>query len=283
MLKDMYTMGSKITVKELSLYVVAAWLCAVLVFPIALMFSSSFKTIEELYSVGWSLIPLSPTLGNYVEAFKNYAVSKWLSNSGIIAFGITSGQLLTSILAGYGFARFDFAGKNILFTAVIGTMIVPFAATMIPNYILISSMRGLNTHWGVIVPHFASGFGIFLLRQCMMSIPHELFDAAEIDGANSWNALWRVAVPLSKGPIIALTILLGLNAWNIYFWPMLIITELEMQTFPIGLKNFVDPDFGVTWGPLMATASMTSLLALIFYVIGQKYIMGSFVVSGLKR
>jgi ABC-type glycerol-3-phosphate transport system permease component len=275
-------MRSRLVAKRFSLYLIASLLCVVLVLPILWMLSCSFKTVEELYSASLSLIPRMPTLKNYVEAFKDYTVSRWLFNSGIVALGITLGQLLTSILAGYGFARFNFPAKNVLFITVIGTMIVPFAATMIPNYILISSLGGINTYWGVIIPNFASGFGIFLIRQHMMSIPHDLFDAAKIDGANSWNVLWHVAVPLTKGSIIALTVLLGLNAWNIYFWPMLILTELEMQTLPIGLSNFTDPEFGIVWGALMAAASVASLLALAFYAIGQKHILGSFAISGLK-
>jgi sn-glycerol 3-phosphate transport system permease protein len=246
------------------------------------MFSGSFKTLEELYASSIRLIPLAPTLENFVQAFKAWPLGRWLFNSAVIALGITLGQLLTSLLAGYGFARFDFRGKDIFFIMVIGTMIVPFAVTMIPNYIFISSMGGRNTYWGVIVPYLASGFGIFLMRQHIMSLPPDLFDAAKIDGANSWHNLWHIAVPLSKGPLTALTILLGLNAWNIFFWPMLVLTKPEMQTLPIGLMSFVDIEWGIKWGPLMSAASTASLPALIVYAVGQKHIMGSFVISGLK-
>jgi len=275
-------MEFKESLKGSLLYFIAFVLCIVLIFPIMWMFSGSFKTIEELYSSDIRLIPHAPTFANYEEAFTAWSLRKWLFNSAVVTIGMTSGQLLTSLLAAYGFGRFNFRGKDVLFIMVIGTMIVPFAVTMIPNYIFISSLGGRNTYWGVIVPHLASGFGIFLIRQHLMSIPQDLFDAAKIDGANSWYSLWHIALPLSKGPIIALTILLGLNAWNIYFWPLLILTEPEMQTLPIGLMNFIDTEFGIKWGPLMAAASTASVPALILYAIGQKYIMGSFLISGLK-
>jgi len=275
-------MKLSIILKNAPVYLVAVLVCIVLISPIAWMFSCSFKTAKELYSSGISLVPRMPTVENYVVAFRDFAVAKWLFNSVIITLGITSTQLVTSILAGYGFARFSFRLKNLLFLVVIGTMIVPFAVTMIPNYILIASLSGINTYWGTIIPHSASGFGIFLLRQHMMSIPRDLFDAAKIDGANSWTVLWGIAVPVTKAAIVALSILLGLNAWNIYFWPMLILSKIEMQTIPIGLSNFADPEFGILWGVLMATASVASLFALTFYAIGQKHILGSFTISGLK-
>lgn len=275
-------MECKESFKRPLLYFVVSVLTIVLIFPIMWMFSGSFKTVGELYAPGIRLIPHVPSFVNYEKVFRTWPLGRWLFNSVVITIGITSGQLLTSLLAGYGFARFSFRGKDVLFIVLIGTMIVPFAITMIPNYILISSLGGVNTHWGVIVPYLASGFGIFLVRQHIMSIPKELFDAAKTDGANSWYSLWHIALPLSKGPLVALAILLGLNAWNMYFWPLLILTEPEMLTVPVSFTSFVDQDFGVEWGQLMAVASIASVPALILYAIGQKHIMRSFLISGLK-
>jgi len=271
------------SLKSSSFYFVGFVLCIVLIFPIIWMFSGSFKAPQELYAPDIRLIPHVPTFANYREAFGEWPVSAWLFNSAVIAVGITTGQLLTSLLAAYGFAQYNFRGKDVLFIAVIGTMIVPFAVTMIPNYVLISSLGGKNTHWGVIVPYLATGFGIFLVRQHFMSIPQELFDAAKIDGASSWYSLWHIAVPLSRGLIIALAVYLALNAWNVFFWPLLILTESKMQTVSVGLISFTDVDFGFSWGVLMATASVFAIPPLIFYAIGQKHIMKSFLISGLKR
>lgn len=278
----MFTRQYKKSFKRFSLYFVAFVLITVLIFPIIWMLSGSFKSLKDLYAPGIRLIPHMPTFENYKNIFTEWPVRRWLFNSLVITIGITSGQVLTSLLAGYSFARFSFRGKNILFIILIGTMVVPFAVTMIPNYILIYSLGGGNTYWGVIMPYLASGWGIFLLRQHIMSIPKDLFDVAKIDGANSWYSLWHIVLPLSKGVLTALTVLLGLNAWNMYFWPLLVLTEAEVQTVPVSLTNFVDQDFGVLWGELMAIASVASMPALVIYAVVQKHLRGALLISGLK-
>jgi len=275
----------KNVLKTFLIYLVILLVCIVVVFPIIWMISGSFKTPREIHFPGLRLIPRAPTLENYTEAFKSWPLFRWLYNSGVNALGITLGEVLVSILAGYGFGYFNFRGKNILFMMALGTMIVPFPATMIPNYILISSMGGINTYWGIILPRLAGGaLGIFLIRQHVMSLPGTIFDAAKIDGANSWYVLWHIVVPLSKGVIVALIIIFGLGAWNMYFWPLLILTESEMQTVSVGLANFIDIEYGIEWGPLMAAVAIASSPALILYGIGQKHLMMSFSVrAGLKE
>jgi sn-glycerol 3-phosphate transport system permease protein len=257
-------------------------LIMILLFPVVWMVSTSFKRPAELFSSGLGLLPARPVLSNYVIAWKKYPLSSWFLNSLVTALGITAGQLTTSALAAYGFSRFVFRGRHVCFLVVLGAMIVPFQVTMIPNYILIANLGLLNTWWAVILPNLPSAFGIFLLRQYFLGLPQELFDAASLDGAGIWQTFLRVVVPLSRAPLGALAVYLFLNAWNAYFWPLLVLSEPAAQTLPIGLRSFLDAELGIEWGQLMAAATLASIPALAAFFTAQKQIISSFVMTGVK-
>jgi sn-glycerol 3-phosphate transport system permease protein len=196
------------------------------------MLSTSFKEANELFTHEIRIIPRSPTIKNYVYVWTNTPFIIWLVNSAVTALGITICQVITSLLAAFSFGYYNFKGKRILFLIFIGSMIIPFAVIMIPNYIIISKLGLLNTWWAVILPYSVNGFGIFLLRQYILSFPSEIFDAAKIDGANSWKTLWYVLAPVIKAPIFALSIVFFLDAWNMYFWPLLVLTWVSLIYYP---------------------------------------------------
>lgn len=253
-----------------------------LLLPVLWMISTSFKRPTDLFAPGLGLLPPRPVLTNYVLAWSSYLLPTWFLNSLVTALCITAGQLVTSALAAYGFARFPFPGRRFCFLAVLGAMIVPFQVTMIPNYILIANLGLLNTWGAVILPNLPSAFGIFLLRQFFLTLPQELFDAASLDGAGIWQTFWRVVLPLSRAPLGALAIYLFLGAWNAYFWPLLVLSQPESHTLPIGLRSFLDDELGIQWGQLMAAATLASLPALVAYVAAQRQIISSFVMTGIK-
>lgn len=256
--------------------------CIMTFSPLLWMLSTSIKEPVEVFTHEIRIIPKRPTLSNYVYVWENTPFARWLLNSAVTAFGITLCQIITGLLAAYAFGYYNFKGKNILFLIVTGSMIIPFAVTMIPNYIIIAKLELMNTWWAVILPWSINGFGVFLLRQYVLTFPSELFDAAKLDGANSWKTLWRVLVPVIKAPIFALSIVFFLDAWNMYFWPLLVLTENETRTFSIGLQYFLDFEEGQNWGGFMAASSMGAFPALIMYLIAQKQIMQVYITSGLK-
>jgi sn-glycerol 3-phosphate transport system permease protein len=270
------------TLRVLPIQLILILTSAVVVFPVLWMVSSAIKGPQDLFSEHILLIPHQPTLQNFLLAWNEYGVGYWFMNSTITAVGVMVGQILTSILAAYAFGMFNFRGRNVLFLLFLGSMIVPFQVTMIPNYILISQMGLLNTWWAVILPNLPNAFGVFLLRQHFLTFPRDLFDAAKLDGASSWGTLWRIVVPLAKASISALTILFLLDAWNMYFWPLLVLTEPLARTVPIGLMQFIDHEMGHRWGPFMATATMVSVPPLIAYILAQKQIVSAYITSGLK-
>jgi ABC-type glycerol-3-phosphate transport system permease component len=247
------------------------------------MLSTSFKDSSELFTQDLRLIPHNPSLINYRVVFSEWPVMLWLMNSAIIAIGITCGRVVLGVFAAYGFACFDFPGKKLLFFLVIWTMSIPFMITMIPNYIIISRLKLLNTHAGVIIPLIANAFAIFFLRQHIMSVPSALFDAAVIDGANSWQILWKIIIHLIRGAVMAITVLLGIEAWNIFFWPLLVLTKENMHTLPIGLQYFQDQEMGTFWGQLMAAATVASVPGIVLYSVARTKLLEATITSGLKN
>jgi ABC-type glycerol-3-phosphate transport system permease component len=269
----------------LALHLLLVLLCVLTFFPLFWMISTAFEPPGEIFSQGLGLLPADPTVQNFPEAFRRQPVGWWILNSLLIAGAITAGKLAISIPAAYAFARRRFFGRDVLFGLVVGTMVVPDVITVIPNYILVSDLYWINTPQGVIVPMVAfTGFYVFLLRQAMLTLPQELFDAAKVDGANAWTILWRIAFPLVRPTVAVVTVLAFLSAWNLYIWPFLVLSDTDAQTLAVGIQYFAltldggDP----TWGALMATATLALLPPLLLYVVAQRAIVSAFVESGVK-
>lgn len=256
--------------------------CFLVLFPTFWMVSTSLTSSKQIFSDTIRLFPSRPTLENYWVAIDKYPVWIWFTNSMFISVVMVGGQLITGLLAAYGLACFDFPGKQFFFWIVVGTLMVPNQVTMIPNYITMSKLGWLNTSWAVIVPFLASGFAVFFLRQHVKTIPVELYEAATIDGAKSFAILVRVVAPLSKAPLTALAILQFITSWNMYFWPLLVLSKPSTQTIAIGLRQFLDGEFGFIWGELTAAATLASIPTVLLYIFAQKHIMNMSITSGLK-
>jgi len=269
---------------KLGVHLLLLALCLLTLFPVFWMFSTAFKGPKDIFTPTIELLPPHLTGENFPQAFRLQPVAYWFLNSGIIALGITLGKLLVSIPAAYAFAHFRFRGKGVLFALVLGTMIVPYVSTIVPNYITIARLDWINTRQGVIIPSIAfTGFNIFLLRQYMLSLPPELFDAARIDGAGPWTTLTRVVLPLVRPAVTAVTILSFLGAWNLYLWPLLVLNDTKAKTLSVGMQYFAANQESVQqWGPLMATAVLATLPPLILYIVAQKAIISAFVTTGAK-
>jgi len=272
----------RINVRRLIKHLFIMIMCFIIVFPLFWMISTSFKIPAELFTEDLRLIPNNPSTINYQTVFTEWPVFTWVFNSIIIAIGITLGRLVISILAGFSFAYFKFPGKTVLFYLVVWSLSIPFMTTMIPNYITISKMGFLNSHLGVILPNLGYAFGIFFLRQHIRSVPSALFDAAYIDGADSWQILWKIVVPVIKGSLIALSVLIAIEAWNIFFWPLLVLTQKGYHTLPIGLTSFQDAEAGTFWGELMAASTIASIPMFILYIIARPFLIEASITSGTK-
>lgn len=241
------------------------------------------EVIEVTPSAAEQIEQVAFTLENYITAWTTQPFARYFLNSIIQTGVIVVFQLFFSILAAYAFSVLDFPGRNIMFYLIVGSLMVPFQLTFIPNFIFVSELGLANTYVGLVLPFLASAFGVFLLRQFFMTLPKELHEAALIDGASNWLYLWRVVVPLSKGAISAFGIFAFLAAWSQYLWPLVITNEVEMRTIQIGIRFFLfDQERGADWGAIMASAIIALLPTLLIFLVAQRQLVRGIAMTGLK-
>ena len=254
-------------------------LCLSVVVPMALVLGTAFKPANEIYDLTpW---PRQPTLDNFAKLFGETEFVLYLWNSVATTFLRVVGQLAIAVLAAYAFARWRFAGSTVVFALTLGAMMIPHQLVMIPIYIMIAELDWFDTWAALIIPNLAMPFAVFLLRQHMMSFPKDLLDAAEMDGAGPLTALWRVMLPNLGPALAALTIVLSIDCWNEYFWPLLVTDSPGSRTVQIGIRQFLEENFE-DFGALMAGVTLASLPVLAVFFVLQRRIMETFVASGLK-
>lgn len=251
--------------------------------PIFIALFTSFKLPTEVITFPPRVFPTEWTTQNYISAWHSNPFGRFMINSFIQTSLITLGQVAFSVLAAYAFAILEFPGRNLFFYIILGSLMIPFELTVIPNFQLISSLDWANTYQGLAVPFLASAFGVFMLRQFFLSVPKELHDAATIDGAGNWRYLWQILVPLSKGSIGAFAIFAFLSAYNQYLWPLIITNDINMRTTQIGIRFFmVNLERGADWGAVMAATIIVSAPTLIAFLIAQKQLVKGIAMTGLK-
>ena len=258
-------------------------LCLISVFPMVWMIATAFKLPNDIFTPTIELIPRNPTLDNFANAFSNYPLASWIINSLITSLLIMTGRVVIALPAAYVFARYSFPGKRWLYALVMGTLVVPYATTILPNYLFVAGLDWRDTYQGIVVPQLAfCAFAIFLFRQYILTLPAELFDAARIDGADRAKILWRIVVPLIYPAVTTVGVLSFLAGWNSYLWPLLVLNQPEKLTLPVGLALFVQKELGTAWGPMMVTALIASLPPILVYLVAQRYVTNAFVSSGVK-
>jgi ABC-type glycerol-3-phosphate transport system permease component len=256
--------------------------------PFAWMMSASLMTLGE--TVTRQLLPSVPRFENYAEAWQEANFTRYFLNSIVISAVILSGQLFTSILAGYAFARIEFKGRGLIFSIMLSTLMIQGMVTMIPNFLVIANRvpflplpggSWLNTLQGITVPGMASVFSIFLLRQFFAQIPWELWDAARIDGSGHNLFLVRVVLPLSKPAIFTVTVFVFIGAWNEFLWPLLVTTTETWRPIMVGLYRFAE-EAGPLMHLMMAGSMITIVPILILYFLTQKQYTEGIALTGLK-
>ncbi|MEV0292344.1 carbohydrate ABC transporter permease [Nocardia sp. NPDC050710] len=252
-----------------------AVLCA---FPIYWLFATSLRRPSDVMSL--SPVPWPLSVANYADAAHKVDVAGLIANTFLVALLAAAAQLLIALLASYAFAMYTFPLQRLLYLAFVGTWLVPFQVTMLPNYVLLNRLGLIDTLIGVVLPTLCSALAVLLLRQHMAAFPKELVAAAKIDGRSSWSILWTVVVPNLRPALAALAILLFINAWNEYFWPAVVLRRSN-GVLQLGLRSFMGTE-GDDWGPMMALASLACLPVLMLYLLLQRHIVNAFVRSGLK-
>jgi sn-glycerol 3-phosphate transport system permease protein len=240
----------------------------------------SFMTGPEIMQ--GHFFPKTFHLDNYLKVFDRLPLINYLINSFIVSASVMVGQLIVCSLAAYAFVFLPFKGSNFVFYLFISTMMIPWEATMIPNFFIIQKLDWLNTYQGLTLPFFALAFGTFLLRQHFKTIPHELHEAAKIAGVSRFAFYWRVVMPVSKTSLVTLGAYGFLTTWNMYLWPLLITTNDSVRTVQIGLRQLQSQETATDWGVVMAGVIIVIIPTLLLLFIGQKQLQKGLSQGALK-
>jgi multiple sugar transport system permease protein len=249
--------------------------------PFVWMVSGSFRSEQDLFSDPASLFPTSITLHGYESVWQQLPFLRLLLNSFVFAGVTTLLTLLFDSLSAYALARLRFRGRTLCFILVLVTLMVPFQVTLIPVFIELFHLGWLNTYQGLIVPRATSAFGIFLLRQSMMSIPAELDEAARIDGAGHLRIYWSVILPLVKPALATVAVLNFMNLWNDLLWPLVVTSSPDMLTLPAGLTLFGGAHV-TDHAVLLAGATISLLPIAVAFFLAQKYFVAGVATTGIK-
>jgi multiple sugar transport system permease protein len=261
--------------------VLVAVACVTLL-PFYWMLSSSLRTMETMFSLPIQWIPWPPNWNSYVLAWRAQDFTRYFFNSGFVAIAITASNLLLCSLAGYSLTKFRYRGRGVMFFAILSTMMLPLEVTMVPLFLIVKRLDWANSYQGLIVPFLVDGFGVFLMRQYMMSIPKDLIDSARIDGASELRIFWTIVLPLCKPALVALAVFTFREAWDMYIWPLIIITKDSLRTLPLGISLFMS-SYGTSWDQLMAIAVLGTLpMILLFFFLQRAFIQG-IAATGLKE
>jgi ABC-type glycerol-3-phosphate transport system permease component len=255
---------------------------AISVAPYFWMVSSSLKTMDNMFSVPVQWIPNPVNWRSYVVAWQAQDFTRYFLNSTVVAVAITIGNLVLASLAGYSLAKFRYFGRGLLFILILSTMMLPLEVTMVPLFLIIKQLDWVNSYQGMIVPFLVDGFGVFLMRQYMLGIPKDLIDSARIDGASELRIFWQIVLPLCKPALVALAVFTFREAWDMYIWPLIIISRDALRTLPLAISLFMS-SYGTSWDQLMAIAVLGTLpMIVLFFVLQRAFIQG-IALTGLKE
>lgn len=250
------------------------------VLPLLFMVATSLRDPRNV-AQGASLLPESLHFENYRQAWRATNFGRQFLNSILVALAVTFGQIVTSLMAGYAFARLEFFGKRTLVAVVLATLILPFQVLVIPVFVILAKLAWVNTYWALIVPSLANAFGIFLFAQFFKTIPYELEEAAALDGASRWTVLWTILVPLARPAVATLFLFTFIAEWNDLFKPLVFTSTRSMRTVQLGLTVFQE-QFKVEYTLLMAAVVFVTVPSVLLFFLGQKQFIKGIAATGLK-
>ena len=264
-------------------YAFLIFMAIAVLFPFYWMLNSSLKSLDEYRQSVPTFWPKKVLFSNYATAFTKANLGRLFMNTLYVGLVSTILSLVITVLSAFAFARLEFKGKNVLFAALLATMMIPGELFTITNYITVSNFGWKNTYTVLIVPFLVSVFYIYLLRQNFLQIPNELYLAAKVDGTSDIKYLWKVMIPLSLTTLISITILKMMGAWNSYIWPLLVANDEAHQMITNGLRNaFTETTGDVNYPVQMAAVAIVSLPLFLVFVFLRKYIMKGVSRSGIK-
>jgi multiple sugar transport system permease protein len=264
------------------LYVILFIGLLIMVAPFAWMVLGSFKPRSEFLQSVPTWLPANPTTDNYQRLVARLDFPRFFFNSIVVAVAVTIGNLIFSPMLGYALAKLRFSGRRVLLLLVLSTLMLPASATLIPLFVLMSSLGLVNTYPGLVLPFLAGAFGVFLTRQFFQGLPDELLEAARIDGAGEFRIFWTIAMPLAAPVLATLGILTFLGSWNGFIYPLVMAQEPNMYTLPVALATFATGQFQADHGMLMAGSVILVVPVLLVFIVVQRWVTEGIATTGLK-
>lgn len=249
--------------------------------PYLFMALSAFKENSEIFGEPITLWPHNPTINNMKALLSTVPFARWYLNTAIVAICGTLLSVLLSSLAGFAFAKYNFRFKNVLFTLMLVTILIPFQVLLVPQFQIIRTLHWFNTYQALILPSVVTAFGIFLMRQYTLGVPNELLDSARVDGASEFGIWWRVVLPLVRPGLAVLAILSFTNHWNDFFWPLIVTTEPSMFVVNLGIASLVGP-YDYQYGILLSGALLASLPVIVAFLFFQRQFLEGLTAGAVK-
>lgn len=262
-------------------YVVLCLGGLLMIVPFLWMISTSLKPIGATLSMPPQIIPREPTLESYRRVAETVPIARMLMNSVIVTAVAVLGQLATSALSAYAFARMHWRGRDAVFLLYLATLMVPSQVTITPLFILMQRLGWVDTYQGLIAPGLVSAFGTFLLRQAMLGVPREYEEAAFLDGGNHWTVFRHVALPMINTSLATLTVFAVMGTWNSFLWPLFITRDERLMTLPVGLA-MLHGRYTTEWSMVMAGAVISVVPIILVYLLAQRAFVRGVALSGLK-
>ncbi|MBP1971548.1 putative chitobiose transport system permease protein [Virgibacillus natechei] len=268
--------------KKLLIYLLLIFITLFMLGPFIWLLSTALKSGgENIFQYPPKLIPDQVTFTNFVKVMETFPFWRYLFNSTIVTVLTVIFNVLFCSLAAYPLARMYFKGKNIIFILILSTMMIPFQLLMIPIYIMSLNLGLGNTYAGMVLPHITTAFGVFLMRQAFTVIPKELDESARIDGANSFQIWFRILMPLVKPSMVTLAIFTFISAWGDFLWPLIIVSDQDMYTLPLGL-NMLSGTFTSDWRLIAAGAIISMIPVVLFFLFLQRYFISGVMKGAVK-
>jgi alpha-1,4-digalacturonate transport system permease protein len=266
---------------NLFVWLVLVVVALVVAFPLYWMFATAVRPKKEIFSGGLDLVPSPFVWSNFSDAWNKLPWDQFYINSIAIAAIAVPITVFINLLAGYTFAKYKFPGRDILFLLMISTLMIPIQVIMVPEFLIVAKLGWVNTWWGVLVPRAAEAFGLFMVRQFMVSIPDELIEAARLDGAGEFTIFRRVVLPLSWPVIAVLSIFTFMWRWNDFAWPLVVLQEQSAYTVPLGL-SLMQGQYFTDWTGLMSMSLLSIIPMMLVFIFFQRYFIQGIASTGLK-
>jgi multiple sugar transport system permease protein len=269
------------TVKRIGGAALAIALALVALAPFLWMISTSLMDELEVFQYPPPILPASPRFANYPEALTTLPFDVFFFNTAVLALFTVVGQVFTSATAGYALARYNFAGRSVVFLLYLGALMIPGVVLLIPRFLLVDAMGGIDTVAGLVSTELVAVWGVFLMRQFFQSLPRETEDAARVDGAGEWTIFWRIALPLARPALATLSLFAFIDAWKSFLWPLIVTRSLERRVVEVGIASFHGLYFA-NWPYQMAAAVTALTPVLLVFLFAQRYFIRGIQLTGMK-